>query len=45
VAGSREYKAGSQFVINVVEPNKQEQKFKVEVRVCDGNLLGVQFVA
>lgn len=40
-----QYQTGSQFVIHVVEPNKEQQRFKVEIRVCDGSMLGVQFIA
>jgi hypothetical protein len=35
---------GSQMQIKIVEPGNVQQQFKVEVRVCDGDLLGVQFL-
>jgi hypothetical protein len=41
----REYPLGSQMHIQVVEPGNVQQKFNVEVRVCDGDLLGVQFLS
>jgi hypothetical protein len=40
----RDYPLGSQMQIKVVEPDNVQQQFKVEVRVCDGDLLGVQFL-
>jgi hypothetical protein len=40
----RTYPAGSHMQIKVVEPNNVQQNFNVEVRVCDGDLLGVQFL-
>jgi hypothetical protein len=35
---------GSSIDISIVEPGNVRNQFKVEVRVCDGNLLGVQFM-
>jgi ribosomal protein S1 len=40
----RGFLPGSQMRIKVVEPNDLQQHFDVEVRVCDGDLLGVQFL-
>jgi hypothetical protein len=36
---------GSHMQLKVVEPGNVQQQFKVEVRVCDGDLLGVQFLS
>jgi hypothetical protein len=38
------FELGSQMEVKVVEPGNVQQQFKVEVRVCDGDLLGVQFL-
>ena len=43
-SSERKYPAGSHMQIKVVEPNNVQQHFNVEVRVCDGDLLGVQFL-
>jgi hypothetical protein len=40
----REFVLGSQMQIKIVEPGNVQQQFKVEVRVCDGDLLGLQFL-
>jgi hypothetical protein len=40
----RDYPLGSHMAIKVVEPGNVQQQFNVEVRVCDGDLLGVQFL-
>lgn len=39
-----EYAKGSQFDLHVIEPGDSQQSFKVEVRVCSGDLLGVEFL-
>jgi len=39
-----DYAKGSQFDLHVIEPGDSQQSFKVEVRVCSGDLLGVQFL-
>jgi len=31
--------------LKVVEPGNVQQQFNVEVRVCEGDLLGVQFLS
>jgi PilZ domain-containing protein len=38
------FELGSQMQIKIVEPGNVQQQFKVEVRVRDGDLLGVQFL-
>ena len=38
------FELGSQMQVKIVEPGNVQQQFKVEVRVCDGDLLGVQFL-
>jgi len=45
--GSRqqEFRRGARMQIKVVEPGNVQQEFHVEIRVCDGNLLGVQFLS
>lgn len=40
----QEFELGSQMQIKIVEPGDVQQQFKVEVRVCKGDLLGVQFL-
>ncbi len=35
---------GSTMEISIVEPGNVRNHFKVEVRVCEGKLLGVQFL-
>lgn len=35
---------GAQMDISIVEPGNVRNQFKVEVRVCEGKLLGVQFL-
>jgi hypothetical protein len=44
LSAQRAFELGSQMQINIVEPGNVPQQFKVEVRVCDGDLLGVQFL-
>lgn len=44
VSAPHQYQPGAHLVINVVEPNKDQQQFKVEIRLCNGDMLGVQFV-
>ena len=39
------FELGSHMEIKIVEPGNVQQQFKVEVRVCDGDLLGVQFLS
>lgn len=39
------YPLGSRMTIQVMEPGDVQQKFKVEVRVCDNNILGVEFLS
>jgi hypothetical protein len=41
---AREFIPGAQFELSIVEPGSVRNDFKVEVRVCDGDLLGVQFL-
>jgi c-di-GMP-binding flagellar brake protein YcgR len=36
---------GSRITIRIVEPGNVQQQFDVEVRMCDGKLLGVQFLS
>jgi hypothetical protein len=43
-ARSQKYTKGFQFGINVLESGSTQQYFKVEVRVREGDLLGVQFL-
>lgn len=43
IPGSQ-FGAGSQIDISIVEPGNVRNQFKVEVRVCEGQLLGVQFL-
>ncbi len=38
------YKPGSRLHIKVVEPGNVQQQFDIEVRVCEGKILGVQFL-
>ncbi len=38
------FEPGSHIEIKIVEPGNVQQQFTVEVRVCDGSLLGVQFL-
>lgn len=40
----QQFKKGSQFELKVVESGSMQQRFKVEVRVCSGDILGVQFL-
>ena len=40
----QQYDPGAQIDISIVEPGNIRNDFKVEVRVCDGKLLGVQFL-
>ena len=39
-----QFGAGSHIDISIVEPGNVRNQFKVEVRVCEGKLLGVQFL-
>jgi len=39
-----QFGTGSKFDISIVEPGNVRNQFKVEVRVCEGKLLGVQFL-
>ena len=39
-----QYSKGSRMHLKVVEPGNVQQQFDVEIRVCDGQLLGVQFL-
>jgi len=39
-----QYGPGARFDISIVEPGNVTNQFKVEVRVCEGRLLGVQFL-
>ena len=39
-----QFGAGSQIDISIIEPGNVRNQFKVEVRVCEGKLLGVQFL-
>jgi PilZ domain len=39
-----QFGTGSTIDISIVEPGNVQNRFKVEVRVCEGNLLGVQFL-
>jgi len=38
------YDPGSRVDISIVEPGNVKNHFKVEVRVCEGQLLGVEFL-
>ena len=38
------YAKGSRLHLKIVEPGNVQQQFDVEIRVCDGQLLGVQFL-
>jgi len=42
--GHARFQPGHQMEIKVVEPGDVQQQFKVEVRVCQGDILGVQFL-
>ncbi len=42
--GQAHFEPGQQMEIKVVEPGDVQQQFKVEVRVCHGDILGVQFL-
>lgn len=44
-SGLPQFRQGSQFDLNIVESGNTPQQFRVEVRVCNGDLLGVQFLA
>ena len=39
------FELGSHMQLQVVEPGNVQQQFNVEVRVCEGDLLGVQFLS
>ena len=39
-----QYGPGEKLDISIVEPGNVRNQFKVEVRVCEGKLLGVQFL-
>lgn len=39
-----QFGAGAKLDISIVEPGNVRNQFKVEVRVCEGKLLGVQFL-
>lgn len=39
-----QFGAGSQIDISIIEPGNVRNQFKVEIRVCEGKLLGVQFL-
>ena len=39
-----QFTTGSTIDISIVEPGNVRNQFKVEVRVCEGKLLGVQFL-
>ena len=41
---STQYQLGAQVEITIVEPGNVRNDFKVEVRVRDGSLLGLQFL-
>jgi len=41
---SEQYGPGEKLDISIVEPGNVRNQFKVEVRVCEGKLLGVQFL-
>ena len=38
------FQPGHRMEIKVVEPGDVQQQFSVEVRVCNGDILGVQFL-
>jgi hypothetical protein len=42
--GHARFEPGQQMDVKVVEPGDVQQQFKVEVRVCHGDILGVQFL-
>jgi hypothetical protein len=44
-SSAQKFEPGSHMQIKIVEPGKAEQQFNVEVRVCDGDLLGVKFLS
>lgn len=44
-ATAEAYAPGSHVTLRIVEPGNVQQQFEVEVRVRDGNLLGVQFLS
>lgn len=39
-----QYGPGAKLDISIVEPGNVRNQFKVEVRVCEGKLLGVKFL-
>ncbi len=45
LSNGRQYARGFKMEIKIVEPGNVEQKFNVEVRVCHGDILGVQFLS
>jgi hypothetical protein len=42
---AQKFEHGAHMQIKIVEPGNVQQQFEVEVRVCDGKLLGVQFLS
>ena len=42
--GHARFQPGHRMEIKVVEPGDVQQQFSVEVRVCSGDILGVQFL-
>jgi hypothetical protein len=42
--GHAPFQPGQQMEIKIVEPGDVQQQFKVEVRVCHGDIMGVQFL-
>jgi hypothetical protein len=44
-SGDDKYKPGTRMQVCIVEPGNVRNQFKVEVRVCDGSLLGLEFLS
>ncbi len=42
--GRAHFEKGQRMELKIVEPGNVQQQFNVEVRVCDGDILGVQFL-
>jgi hypothetical protein len=44
-ASVEQFTPGAQLDISIVEPGDVRNTFKVEVRMCEGGLLGLQFLS
>ena len=44
LSDGHQYPPGFKMEIKIVEPGNVQQQFNVEVRVCQGDILGVQFL-